>query len=234
MLLTSVRVSPWRLLWSLSSAARVTRISSPSWATAMSGGSSRLSVPLGPLTVMRRPSMAMSTPAGTGTGRRPIRLIDSPHVRQDLAAELGLVGLGAGHDPVRGADDDDAQTAQDPRDLRLARIHAQARLADPLEARDDRHLAVDVLHVQPEDGAGTFLLLAPVRDEALLREDASDLALGPGGRHDHVHVTCACRIPAPREHVRDRIGDVHLLLPARLGHAGQLARERSLAEADPA
>src|SRR6478672_8287257 len=206
MLFTSVRVSPWRLLWSFSSPGRVTRISSPSRVTAMIGGRSRVSVPLGPVTVMRRPSIATSTPDGTGTGRRPIRLIGSPHVRQDLAAELGLVGLGAGHDPARGADDDDAEAAQDPRDLRLARVHAQARLADPLEARDDRHLAVDVLHPQPEHQGRAVALLAPGGDEALLREDAGDLALGPGCRDDHLGVAGARGVPDPCEHVRDRVG----------------------------
>src|SRR5512135_3453088 len=98
--------------------------------------------------------MATSTPAGTAMGRRPIRDIGLPDVRQDLAAELGLAGLRAGHDPLAGADDDDAQAAQDPRDVRLPRVDAEAGLADPLEARDDGRLAVDVLEREAEDRLG--------------------------------------------------------------------------------
>ena len=113
----------------------------------MSGWSARLSVPLGPLTVIvatvdgrrrRRP----------GRGWEGVRFVTSsglPDVGQDFAAELGLAGLRAGHDPLAGADDDDAEAAEDPRDLGLARVDAQAGLADALEPGDDRDLAVDVL-----------------------------------------------------------------------------------------
>src|SRR5262245_52496748 len=74
-----------------------------------------------------------------------------PDVREDFAAQLRLARLLAGHDPLAGADDDDAKAAEDARDVGLARVHAQAGLADPLEARDDRHLAVDVLELQAQD-----------------------------------------------------------------------------------
>ena len=104
------------------------------------GGASRLSVPLGPLTVTWRPSIVTSTPDGTVMGRRPIRDMSSrlPDEREDFAAELRLAGLLAGHDPLARADDDDAEAAEDARDVGLARVDAQAGLADPLEAGDDR------------------------------------------------------------------------------------------------
>src|SRR5689334_4006240 len=148
MLLTRVRVSPWSCLWVFASEGRVTTSWSPSRATPISGWSSRERLPLGPLTVTLRPSMATSTPAGTAMGRRPIRLIGLPHVRQDFAAELGLAGLRAGHDPLAGADDDDAEAAEDTRDVRLGGVDPEPGLADALEARDDRHLAVDVAELQ--------------------------------------------------------------------------------------
>src|SRR3974390_2065464 len=188
MLLTSVRVRPWSDLSSLVSAGRGTMIWSPSRSTSMRGGSCRVSVPFGPLTVMVRPSSVTSTPAGTAMGRRPIRDIALPDVGEDLAAELGLAGLRAGHDPLGRADDHDAQAAEHPRNVRLARVHAQAGLADPLEARDDRHLAVDILELQAEQLRGALTLLADVGDEALLLEDAGDLALGPRGGDDHLGV----------------------------------------------
>src|SRR5579859_6194429 len=101
----------------------------------MSGWRSRWSDPLGPLTVIERPSMATSTPAGTTIGRRPMRDISAlPDVREDFAAELGLAGLRAGHDPLTRADDDDAEAAEDARDVRLAGVDAESRLADALEA----------------------------------------------------------------------------------------------------
>jgi len=59
--------------------ALLTTIVSPSWATSMRGGSCRVSEPLGPFTVMTRPSSATSTPLGTVMGRRPIR--DMPPTR---------------------------------------------------------------------------------------------------------------------------------------------------------
>src|SRR5438874_2675173 len=184
MLFTSVRVRPWSCLWVLVSLGRVTTTVSPSRATDISGWRSRESVPLGPDTVTCRPSMATSTPLGTWMGRRPIRDIGLPDVRQDFAAELGLAGLGAGHDPLARADDDDPEATQDPRDVRLAGVHAQPRLADPLEAADDRHLAVDVAQREPQHMAGPGLLLGDLGDEALGHEDPGDLALRPRCRDD--------------------------------------------------
>ena len=95
-------------------------------------------------------------------GRRPIRdmSVRLPDVREDFAAQLRLTRLLAGHDPLARADDDDAEAAEDARDVGLARVDAQARLADPLEAGDDRDLPVDVLEGQAEDRGGAVLLLA--------------------------------------------------------------------------
>src|SRR4051812_19256809 len=113
-------------------------------------------------------------------GRRPIRDIARlPDEREDFAAQLRLTRLLAGHDPLARADDDDAESAQDARDVRLTRIDAQAGLADPLESGDDRHLPVDVLEGDSQVGGRAVLLLADVGDEALVLEDAGDLALGP-------------------------------------------------------
>src|SRR5512136_281530 len=107
MLATSVRVRPWSCLWSLASEGRSTTIVPSSRDTCMSGWSCRVSVPFGPLTVISRPSIVTSTVGGTLMGRRPIRDIAGlPDVRQDFTAELGLVGLRAGHDALAGADDD--------------------------------------------------------------------------------------------------------------------------------
>src|SRR6478735_1377770 len=211
MLLTSVRVRPWSCLWVFCSVGRVTTIVPSSRLTVMSGWSDRLSVPLGPVTVTLRPSIVTSTPDGTVMGRRPMRDMSSglPDEREDFAAQLRLARLLAGHDALAGADDDDAEADAHARDVRLARIDAQAGLADPLEAGDHGDLPVDVLEGDAQVGRRAVLLLADVGDEALVLEDAGDLALGPRGRHDHFRVPCPGRVPDAREHVRDRVGDVH-------------------------
>src|SRR6476661_7350901 len=211
MLLTSVRVSPWSCLWVFCSVGRVTTSVPSSRLTVMSGCSARLSEPFGPLTVRLRPSMVTSTPDGTVMGRRPIRDMSSrlPDEREDFAAQLRLARLLAGHDPLARADDDDAEAAEHPRDVRLACIDTQAGLADALEAGHDRDLAVDVLEGQAKDRDRSVLLLGDVGDEALGLEDAGDLALGPRRGHDHFGVACARGVPDAREHVRDRVGDVH-------------------------
>src|SRR5712671_4249952 len=118
MLFTRVRVRPCSCLCVFCSVGRVTTRVASSRRTVMSGWSSRLRVPRGPLTVSRRPSIVTSTVAGTAMGSRPIRDIwfGLPDEREDFAAELGLAGLRAGHDPLARADDDDAQAAEDARD----------------------------------------------------------------------------------------------------------------------
>src|SRR6266850_4380611 len=168
MLLTRVRVRPWSCLWVFCSVGRVTTRLSSSRLTLMSGCSSRVRVPLGPLTVSRRPSIVTSTVEGTAMGRRPMRDMSFrlPDEREDFAAELGLAGLRAGHDPLARADDDDAEAAEHARDVGLARIDAQAGLADPLEAGDDRDLAVDVFERDPQDRGRALALLVDGGDEA--------------------------------------------------------------------
>src|SRR5688500_2711229 len=211
MLFTRVRVRPWSCLWVFCSVGRVTTMVPSSWLTDISGCRARLRVPLGPLTVTWRPSIVTSTADGTGMGRRPIRdMVDRlPDEREDFAAQLRLARLLAGHDALARADDDDAQAAEHSRDVRLARVDAQAGLADPLEAGDDRDLPVDIFEGDAQERRGAILLLADVGDEALVLEDAGDLTLRPGRRDDHFGVARPRRVPDAREHVRDRIGDVH-------------------------
>src|SRR3954449_7685886 len=167
MLLTRVRVSPWSCRCVFCSVGRETTIEPSSRLTVISGWSSRVRVPFGPFTVTRRPSIVTSTVDGTVMGKRPIRDMPRlPDEREDFAAELGLLGLRAGHDPLARADDDDAQPAEHARDVGLAGIHPQAGLADPLQPGDDRHLAVDVLQRQAQDQPRALLLLVDVGDEA--------------------------------------------------------------------
>src|SRR5262245_2900662 len=121
MLATSVRVRPWRDRCWRSSDGRVTTIDPSSWATVMSSGASHWSSPRGPLTRMWLPEMDTSTPDGTGMGFWPILLIaarsaPSPHVAEDLAADLALARLAVGQQALVGREDRDAEAAQHARD----------------------------------------------------------------------------------------------------------------------
>src|SRR5690349_9377727 len=170
MLCTSVRVRPWSCLCVFCSVGRVTTMEPSSWLTAMSGWSDRLRVPFGPFTVTLRPSIVTSTPDGTAMGRRPMRDMSTglPDEGEDFAAQLRIARLLAGHDPLARADDDDAEAAQHPRDVRLPGIHPEAGLADALEPRHDGHLAVDILERDAQHGGRAILLLADIGDEALV------------------------------------------------------------------
>src|SRR5207248_7112312 len=86
-----------------------------------------------------------STPAGRGMGFRPILLMPSPDVAQDLAADAGLLGLAAGDDPGRRGQDGDAHAAQHLVRPGLAGVDAPSRLRDALEAGDDPLAAGAVL-----------------------------------------------------------------------------------------
>src|SRR6476661_5601481 len=129
MLAMRVRVRPCSSRACLPSFGRSTR-SSPSSRTMVSWGAmSRLRSPLGPLTDTCVPSTVTSTPGGTVMGSLPMRdMVDLPDVREDLATQLPLAGLLAGHDPLAGADDDQAQATKDPGDVRLRRVDPQSGL----------------------------------------------------------------------------------------------------------
>src|SRR3954451_19384990 len=149
MLLTSVRVSPCRDLLFRSSSRRLTSRtpSSPFW-TVMGAATVWLRVPLGPLTVTTGPSIATSTPEGTGTGSLPMRDmvssppgLSSPDVGEDFPTHALLVGLAVGEQPLAGRDDRDTEAAEHLGQPGGLRVDAQARLADAAYA-GERALAV--------------------------------------------------------------------------------------------
>src|SRR5579859_6253421 len=119
------RESPWMAFACWVSFARTTVRVPSARSTFTSGWNVRRSSPLGPFTETSWPFTFTSTPFGTLTGSLPMRLIPAsslPHVCQDLAAEALLLRLAAGQQAGRGRDDRDAQAAEDPRHLRLARV----------------------------------------------------------------------------------------------------------------
>src|SRR6266849_5318094 len=203
MLAMRARVSPWSARVAFSSSLRAT-VSVPFSCLRLTfGWNVCVSSPLGPFTFSVLPSILASTPFGRATGSRPMRLISLlPNVGEDFPAQSLALGLAAGHETGRGRDDGDAQTAEDPRHLGLARVHAQTRLADAAQTRHRRDLAADVLHLEHELARRWLLERG---DEALALEDLRDLDLRPRRRHGHALVAGARGVPHAREHVADRV-----------------------------
>src|SRR6478735_6304945 len=116
MLAISVRERPCSERLVRSSSGRVTA-TVPSSARPTAIGSLTVCdrVPFGPLTVTVWPSMATSTPAGTGIGSLPIRDMSSsfplPDVGEDFSAYALLLGLTVGEQTGRRRDDRDAEPA---------------------------------------------------------------------------------------------------------------------------
>src|SRR3989442_5550453 len=198
MLAISVLVSPCSARFCLLSSARVTVIFPSSRAMDTFSWNVRASWPFGPFTVTMRPSSFTSTPLGTTTGMRPIRLI-SPHVRQDLATEALALRLTPGHDARGGRNDRDTHAAEYARDLGLARVHPKARLADAANPRHRRQLANEL---QPQNDLARARLLE-TGDKALVAQDACDLELRPARRDAHSLVAGARPPPGARQHVGD-------------------------------
>src|SRR6476619_4227048 len=177
MFATSDRVRPWSARWSERSVGREITIVSPAWAMPMSGDTVCSSEPLGPLIVIRPGDVDTSTPAGTWMGRRPIRLMTSPHEREHLAADALLRGIRGGAHAGRGGDDRAAEAAQHARQAVLRRVDAAARLRDALQARDHALAVRAVLQLDDEQVDGLALLHVVRGDVALVVEDAGDLEL---------------------------------------------------------
>src|SRR5689334_18575051 len=135
MFATRVRDRPCRARTLPSSLGLVT-VSTPSlWVTSMGSAISSESCPLGPRTLTSRPLIVTSTPAGMAIGSRPIRDIwaSSPDEGEDFPAHAAPDRLPVGHQPTRGGDDRDAQSAEHPGQVVLLRVHPQARLGHALE-----------------------------------------------------------------------------------------------------
>src|SRR5215211_2047115 len=161
MLAISVRDRPCSARLSRSSSGRVTW-STPSSVRSTAIGAATVcdSCPLGPLTFTVWPSIATSTPLGTGIGSRPIRdIVRSlllPDVGEDFPAHALLVRLLVGQQPGGGGDDRHPEAAEDLRQGGRLGVDPQARLGDAPDAGDAPLAVGAVLQVDDEflaDGA---------------------------------------------------------------------------------
>src|SRR3954470_6143394 len=176
MLATSERVSPCRARCSPRSVGRLTSSSASFCSTVMSRWMRSVSSPRGPLTRTSSGSMEMVTPAGTGIGLRPMRLISaSPHLGYDFAADASAAGLVAGHDALGRRDDRGAHAAEHLGDAGGRDVVALPRAGRALQARDDGLALLGVLELDADQRGrmvGRRRLGLPAVDVALLGEDA--------------------------------------------------------------
>src|SRR3954452_1207509 len=152
------------------------------------------------------------TASGTGTGFLPIRLISSPDVGDDLAADALGTGFVAGHDASGGADDRGSGAALNPRHVFVVDIAAPSRTRDALDPDDHGAAVLGVLEVDLDrlaDGGG---LAVEVLDVALLLEDARHLHLQAREGNLHLVVARADGVANPGQVIGYRVG-LHLVCP---------------------
>src|SRR5216683_2977769 len=213
MLGTRLRTRPWRARWRKSSDGR-SKTSAPSFCfTVISAGSVRSSLPFGPSTATFPGASVTFTLLGTWIGSFPIRdnfflyLSELPDVREDFAAKALAGGLPAAHYTLGGAEDGDAETSEDPRDLGLARVDAQSGAADPLHARDHAGAVRAGLEDDTHRLRRSVGLHVVARDVALVLQDAGDLELQARRRDLDLGVPRGVGVADARQHVGDRVAD---------------------------
>src|SRR4051812_10103376 len=175
MLKTSERVSPCRARCSPRSVGRLTRSSPSACSIFMSRWTRSESSPRGPVTRTTSGSMVTVTPSGTGMGCLPMRLIGSPDLRHDLAADAPLACLVTGEHTGRGGDDRGAHAALDLGDAVGRDVAPLAGARDAPQAGDGRAAILGVLQRDPNDLAG----MVGVRSLDLVRVDVALLAQDP-------------------------------------------------------
>src|SRR5918998_279182 len=228
--LIRLRVVPHMARERRSSRRGRTATAASSTSTSTSSVRASRSSPFLPLATTVRPCSATWTPAGTGTGYLPTRDIarrpPSEHAAEDLAADIGGAGLVVAHHAARRGQDLDAEAAVEPRQVLDRGVDPAARLGDAGDLLDGR-LALGVLQLDLELAhPGAQVLGAPGADVALALQHLADVLAQPGGRRDAARLPRALRVADAGEHVAERIGHRHAAappLPARLGHAGDLA-----------
>src|SRR4030081_3558907 len=182
---TSVRVRPCSERCSFDSLGRSTTTEPSLTETRICGFSTRVSSDLPLLTETVWSATVTVTPLGVLTGSLPILLMGSPNVTHDLATEACLGCLLTGHDAMRRRENDDAQAAQDARDLGLAGVDPKSGLADP--AQTGEGFTPRALRLEGNVQLLTLLRGGDIEggDVPLFLEDTRDLHpnAGRGNRH---------------------------------------------------
>src|SRR4029077_3672236 len=143
-------------------------------------------------------------------------------------------GFVAGHHANRGADDRGSGPALHSRHVLVVDGAAAAGTGDAFDAKDDRTPILGVLEADADLLANRGGLAAEVFDVALLLEDPRHLHLQAREGDVHLVVAGADGVANPGQVIGYRVGLHRLVLPARLGHAGDVPLVCGLAQADPA
>src|SRR5215211_972765 len=203
---TSERVRPWSARSSPRSVGRFTSSSPSDCSTEMRVGTLWVSSPSGPLTMTRPGESDTLTPAGTGMGSLPIRLMRLPDEAHHFAADAQLLRRPARDEPARRGDDRRAHAAEDARQALLLGIDTAARLRDPLQVGDDPLAVPTELELDGQSIEGLAALDAVIPDVALLLQEARDLDLHARRRHRDRLLERLVGVPDARQHVGDGVG----------------------------
>src|SRR5215207_734374 len=251
MLAISVRVRPCSARCSARSVGRLTSSWPSSCVTSITRALRSSRLPRGPATRTTSGSIVTVTESGTGMGFLPMRdMARLPDLGDDLAADARLARVVAGHHAVGRGQDRGPHAAQHLRNVLGVDVGALAGPRDAPNPRDHRRAALGVL--EPDDnplagGTGTALDGLERLDVALLAQDPGELLLELRRRDLDRLVGGHDPVAYPRQKVSDGICHGHrsepstracecllMSLPARLGHAGDVALVRELAQADAA
>ena len=124
-------------------------------------------------------------------------------------------GFLPGHDAFRRRNDRYAEAAVHARNLVPLHVHAEARLAHPLESREHRLLAAAVaqIHLQVVERLPFFAHDAEVANEAFVFEDARDGDLHFRRRDENRIMTRLHRVADARQHIGDGVIYTHSTSP---------------------
>src|SRR5262245_57768718 len=133
----------------------------------------------------------------------------SPNVAEHFPANAGFCRVATGHHTARRGQNARAQPRQHLRHIVAAEIHATARAADSLHARDQPFPVWAVFQEQTQrlDASlprGLVEDLEPL-DIAFVLQNLRDIALDPRQRHVHTRVLGTHGVANPRQHVSDWI-----------------------------
>src|SRR6266496_2644853 len=175
MLATSVRVSPCSALCCASSDGRFTTTVPSTSVSCMSACSVRLISPLGPFTVILRPSICAVTPLGSATGFLPIRDIcgSLPDHREHFAAHPGGARFAVGHESLRRAQNRHAEAVFDTRDLARLDVAPEPGRRHAMQLADHGCVVV-ILQVEPQQAVLPIVQHLEVLDVMVVTENRGD------------------------------------------------------------
>src|SRR3954470_20498273 len=134
-----------------------------------------------------------------------------PNLAQHFATDALLARLASGHNSTRRGQNVDSQPAQHTWDLGTADIHPASRPRHAFHVRNRGIIIVVVLQINANHLVAFVLGWLEVRDVALFFQNAGNLQLQLGSGDIYFLVPRADRITNSRQHVCDRIGQIHLL-----------------------